>query len=915
MSWLRPEAFLLALAVLLVLRRRLLHARPLVTALRVLVLLALTAALAEPWLALGMPGRDLILVVDRSRSMPGDTLGAVQELAAAAVKHRLPGDRIGFVTFAKDAVVEAAPSEAYLYQPPVRPLDVDGTDLLRGLQKALSLVAPGRRATLLLVSDGENTGSDAAPVVRDALRLGGRVDVKLVRRTGGVDLAVEDVATPGQVAVAEPFQFSAFVRADVAGDVPVRLLRDGVVIAEGKRALRAGANRLTFRDRLAEPGVHRYEVEVASPDDRVVENNRARAVVRVVGPFRVLCVTPGGRDDRLTKTLRGAGIDVVVTAAASAPLHLDALDGFGAVVLEDVPAEDLPADAMVDLSRWVRDLGGGLLMTGGAASFGPGGYHRSRIEDVLPVSMEIREEQRKHALAMAIALDRSGSMAVTLPDGTTKMALADLGACAAVELLGRADAVAVLAVDSAPHVVVGMTPVADKASIIAKIRRIESMGGGIFVGAALEAAARELRDVKQGTKHIVLFADAADAEEPGDYRDFVPKLLRAGVTVSVIGLGSDTDVDAALLIEIAKLGGGRSFFVNDPKELPRVFAQETIQVARASLVEEPTAVAVLPDVLALGALGGQQFPQLGGYSIAYRKERAQVGLVSSDDQKAPIFSFWQHGVGRSAAFLGEVDGRLSGGLAAWPGYADFFTTVVRWLAGAQNNDRVFAEIERRGHEGLLGVEVEKGQEALIGKLRGRVLMPDGSTQEALLVRVDERRLEARFPLGGEGVYRAVVEVEGSREIVQVPPVTLPYSPEFERRPDPETGARELARLVEIGEGRIDPPLAELLSGPRDSAGARALAGWCMWLALGLLLLEIAVRRLALRLPALALPRFKPRPAPVSVSSPLAGGSPAAPTPAPPSAAAEAPASAPSAPPQLGGILARSKAKSDARTRS
>lgn len=912
-GWHRPEAFLLALAVLLLLRGRLVHARRLVTALRGLVLLALTAVLAEPWLALGEPGRDLILVVDRSRSMPGDALATVQELAEVATKQRQAGDRIGLVTFAKDAAVELAPSEAFRFQPPVRNLDGDGTDLARGLQKALALVPPGRRATLLLVSDGENTGADAAAVARDALRLRVQIDARAIRRTGGLDLAVEDVAAPGQVAAAEPFQFSAWVRADVAAEVPVRLLRDGVVIAEGKRTLRAGANRLSFRDRVVEPGVHRYEVEVASPDDRVLENNRARAVVRVTGPFRVLCVTPRGREDRLTRSLRAAGIEVVVAAAASAPLQLDALDGFGAVVLEDVPAEDLAGNAMVELARWVRDLGGGLLMTGGGASFGPGGYHRSRIEDVLPVSMEIREEQRKHALAMAIALDRSGSMAMTLPDGTTKMALADLGACAAIELLGRADAVAVLAVDSAAHVVVGMAPVENKAELLGRVRRIESMGGGIYVGAALEAAAQELRDAKQGTKHIVLFADAADAEEPGDYKTFVPKLVRAGVTVSVIGLGSKADSDAALLEEIARLGNGRCFFVNDPTELPRVFAQETIQVARASLVEESTAVAVQPDVLALGALARGGFPELGGYSIAYRKDRAQVGLASTDDQRAPIFSFWQHGVGRSAAFLGEVDGRLSGQLAAWDGFADFFTTVVRWLAGAQSGERVFAEIERRGHEGVLSVEVDKGQEALLGSLRGRVLLPDGSTAPTTLVRVDERRLEARFPLGGEGVYRAVVEVEGSREIYQVPPVTLPYSPEFERRPDPQAGQRELARLVEIAEGRLDPPLGELFAGPRDSAGSRSLAAWFAWAALGLVLLEIAVRRLALSLPAVRLRLPRRRSAPAAATDSAAQRSPVGVV-EPPSAAPP-PDPAPKSPPNLGGILARSKAKSDARTRS
>ena len=178
-------------------------------------------------------------------------------------------------------------------------------------------------------------------------------------------------------------------------------------------------------------------------------------------------------------------------------------------------------------------------MTGGKASFGPGGYHRSALEDVLPVSMEVRQEQRKFALAMAIALDRSGSMQMTVPSGEIKMDLANLGASAAVELLGPADSVAVIAVDSAPHVVVPLSSAEDREGITARIRAIESMGGGIYTSTAIHAAARELAVAVQTNKHIVIFADAADAEEPGDYATFVPDLVSAGVTVSVIGLGSE----------------------------------------------------------------------------------------------------------------------------------------------------------------------------------------------------------------------------------------------------------------------------------------------------------------------------------------------------------------------------------------
>ena len=67
-------------------------------------------------------------------------------------------------------------------------------------------------------------------------------------------------------------------------------------------------------------------------------------------------------------------------------------------------------------------------------------------------------------------------------------------------------------------------------------------------------------------------------------------LSKAGITCSVIGLGTKADPDAALLEDIAKRGGGRCFFTDRAEELPRLFAQDTFVVARNSFIDEPIAV-------------------------------------------------------------------------------------------------------------------------------------------------------------------------------------------------------------------------------------------------------------------------------------------------------------------------------------
>ena len=219
------------------------------------------------------------------------------------------------------------------------------------------------------------------------------------------------------------------------------------------------------------------------------------------------------------------------------------------------------------------------MMAGGEQSFGSGGYFQSPIDALLPVSMELKSEHRKLSVALAIVMDRSGSMAVQVGGGKTKMDLANSGAADAINLLGPLDQVCVFAVDSQPTRVEPLTQVgAKKKEITDRVLKIKSAGGGIYVYEALSAAWKEIRKSPAGTRHVILFSDARDSEMPGPYEKLIQTMTENGCTISVIGLGTDKDVDSALLIDIAKRGNGRIFFSDSPTDIPKIFAQETVTI-------------------------------------------------------------------------------------------------------------------------------------------------------------------------------------------------------------------------------------------------------------------------------------------------------------------------------------------------
>ncbi len=826
--------------------------------LRAVQLLLLLLVLTAPEWDLGGRGIDVVAVVDRSRSMTPESETRIVELLTNLLKGRGAGDRVGIVTFGQESAVELMLSRTAVltgggYTKQILP---DGSDLEAGLQTALNLVDPYRPSRILVLSDGESNGSPVTTAARRAQELQVPIDYRGFERIRTGDLAVEAVLLPETVSPREPFQFSAVIYADKEADGKVTVSREGRTIASQTRHFSHGSNQILFRDLLDSGGLHTYEVKLEVAGDPLPENNRGAGVVRVEAGQRLLVLNQDGQEDNCVRALRSAKLPVDVARAATHSLTQDALERYRAVILENIPARDLGRLKMERLAQFVEDLGGGLMLTGGERSFGTGGYFKSPLDAVLPVSMEMRQEHRKLSLAMAIVLDRSGSMSLPVKGGKTKMDLADLGTAECVRMLSAGDSVAVIAVDSQPHVIQALTPVDDPEAIASKVLKIQSQGGGIFVYEGLVAAGDQLLKAEQLTKHIILFSDAQDSEEPGDYRTLLAKYEQAGITTSVIGLGNDTDVDAALLKDIAKLGHGNIMFTTDAEELPRLFTEDTMSIARSSFVKkdektQPNGISgrLLTDARLMGELKPGAFPSVDGYNLSYLKPNATLGVVSQDEYAAPWSAFWYLGLGRAAAVTVEVDGSYSGQFGRWDNYSDFLVTHARWLLGGDQPDEAFLKVVHEGQDALVTLELDPdrpGQQVVESPVL--TVVPPGDEREKLLEIPFEwqgvNTLQARFKLSQTGTYRPLVKL-GAKNFVRGPTVTLPYSPEFAPRAAANSGMTVLKSLADKtgGKARVNP--IEVLADPPRASTSWPLAALLFLLSILLLILEIAGRRLSL----------------------------------------------------------------------
>ncbi len=810
---------------------------------RVVILLLAALICAEPIWTAGQGGRDIIFVLDRSLSAGREAARVGGELVGLAEDAKAAEDSLSVVSFGRSAYSLGEGGDA-VSQLRASSL-AESSDLYAGLRLASSIGAAQGGARAVVVSDGLYTGRDPRELLPRLQESSLRVDYWPLDTRAQKDVAITRVKLPERVEAGEPFQLMFEVRAPSRTKATLSV-RSRSKKRQSKLTLDGGTNRFTLRAAAERPGLVRRTIQVAVSGDERPENNTALAVTRATGPSHVLLVTPAGKPGNLARALRSAGVRLRVASAGEAALSSSALKGTSAVILRNVSLTSLSEQADAALRNYVTEMGGGLLVTGGRNSFAGGGYYHSRLADVLPVSMERRDELSRPRVAMAIVLDRSGSMSAPVAGGAQKMDLANRAAAEAVNLLTDRDELAVYAVDSQAKEVLPLTGMGgNREGIRDRILSIEPGGGGIFVFRGLQAGVQALMDTDAPTRHILLFADAADSEKPGNYRKLVKKWTDAGGTISVIGLGTAGDRDAELLRDIAGRGGGRAMFTRDPANLPRVFCQDAMRVARKTFIKEQTAVQLTPALSRIGQLNISSFPAVGGYNLCYRKEEADEIAFTRDDHGAPLLAVWRRGMGRAAALTCPVSGKFSGGLAAWQHYRPLFTTLVRWLEKDETDPSLFGTIVRRGRSARAVLEMDKGAAEKCTGATAVIIPPDeGEPRTIPLQWTSPRRMKAGFTLEKEGVYHGVVRTSGGKQ-VHLPPVALPYSPEFRPRPQGE-GRQVMSQLADAaGGGRImsveDIFEQRPVSASSGSAGT-PLAGVLAALAVVLVLCDIVTRK-------------------------------------------------------------------------
>jgi Ca-activated chloride channel homolog len=606
------------------------------------------------------------LVLDRSLSI--DPASSAAEAAWLAADEGC-GDGCHVVQFGGAAELTGADAGPL---PNTAGTGIEGhqTDLQAALELALARTPRGGRVVLL--SDGRQTSGEPLGLTAQAHERDITIDTVALAHQPA-DAAVTRLQAPPALHGGDPVSLEVTVRSTVEEPAVLTVKRNGVAVGHQKVDLGVGDNPFLFGVRAPlHAGSYGYEVSVRTEADSRPQNDALGTAVRVEHVPRV--IVAGADGDAASGILEADGFDVTTVPADRLPKEPAGYRGADAVILEDVSSEELGKVRAKAIEQTVRSRALGFLALGGNRSFSLGRYYKSPLQDVLPVKSLVPGKLQRKNVAVELVLDRSGSM-INEVGGVPKIAMAQAAARGAVDfLLKHRDQVGIVSFEIKPKVLIPLTRVepGNVDEIEHKINTLPANGGtNIYKG--LAQGVKEILASKAKDRHIILLTDGIS--EPGKYKELVPALKEAKISVASVALGDEADFK--LMKEIAAETGGNYYATENARELPKIFDKEVKLNTRTVRLRGEIGVSAGDPSPITGSLVGEELPPLGGNVVTELKPGAEAALLGQDKNHPPdpVLAQWQYGAGRVAAWTPGLTPEWAG---AWLERPQLFQDAARW---------------------------------------------------------------------------------------------------------------------------------------------------------------------------------------------------------------------------------------------
>lgn len=756
--------------------------------LRSSVLVLLFIALTAPVLMRKSRTVNVLFCIDRSESIAPQIQQQIVDRLKNVHQSMNPKDKAGVVVFATEPVLEKSLQEELQCDAIHAAVDPYSTNIAAAMRFSFSLFPEKGTNKLVLFTDGKETADSAASLAYHAAARGITVLPVVVQSPQeNSDIYIKELLVPENANQRTPFAIHISVVSPQQTTGQLVVTRNNTIISSQSVGLEKGTSVFQYKDKLAASGLYKYSAQIITPQDTLYHNNLAGAFVRVEGKPQVLYIQGNSeRSDIVEKTLAVQGIELTVKKPRDLTGLVNELEEYDACVLDNVSAAQLTYAAMSAMVRYVRDIGGGLVVIGGDKSFGPGAYKDTPIQTVLPVYVDIPTDMNISQLCLVFVIDRSSSMGTGIP-GKTKLDMAKSAAYASIELLNPHDHVGILIFNIAEQWLVPVTSARNRQFIADNLATIAA-DGGTDLFTALRTAYIELMQISAEAKHIIVLTDGQTDE--GDFHFLVRRMLMENITISTVAVGKDAD--RTLLEQIARWGEGRSYYTDDPESIPRIFTGETKLVKRKLITEKTVQPSVVQTHEIIAGIDMAAMPPIHGWVATYPKPNAAVILNA---QQNPLLAAYHSGLGKTVAYTSDLKAQWGASLVNWKGYNQLAAQMVKWAQRKLRNTDLSMRITRTAAACICTVDAVDSKNNFINNLDLvlRVSMPLGTDTSITLVQKAPGLYTAAFAAIQDGdYYLALYDAHKPENGPQVYAVAVPYTHEFSPVPHAYENMQQLA---------------------------------------------------------------------------------------------------------------------------
>lgn len=280
-------------------------------------------------------------------------------------------------------------------------ISTDRTDIAGGIMATLGVMPEDSSKMVILLSDGnQNLGN-----VLKAAKMAASNEVKIFVASPPVrkesEILIKKVNVPKETSEGEKFNIRVVVenRNDTAIKGNLKLHQEDNLLEEWDTEFKKGINVFDFPYKSEEKGFAKFNANLNIEDtsfDKDEENNSKVAFVNISGKTKLLYIN-GAENQKmyLPEALEDKTIAVDIKKPDQIPNTLQEYLKYDSLIFSNVSKDFLNDGQMNLIERYVKDFGGGFVMTCGTNITAEGGYSNTKIEEILPVKIIGGEPPKK----------------------------------------------------------------------------------------------------------------------------------------------------------------------------------------------------------------------------------------------------------------------------------------------------------------------------------------------------------------------------------------------------------------------------------------------------------------------------------------------------------------------------------------